>query len=291
MAKPMLVTVPFLLLLLDYWPLARLTFQGDAEPTGRISNIPALLVEKVPLFALVAASSLVTFVAQQRGGATSLTYAVPLSSRIANALVSYVAYIGKMLWPTHLAVLYPVPADPARRPVGSCRPGPGGDQCPRGLGRPAKALFARRMVLVSRNARAGHRAGAGGGTVHGGPVHIRASHRAVHDDGLGFGRSGGRPKIPADRSRGSRRDGPCRMRGGHMVPGPTLAERGHALPACVEGDEGQCPGAQQSRPRSFGAGGPGGGDQALPGSDPDRSRVCEGTRKPRGCPDGTGGPA
>ncbi len=107
MAKPMLVTVPFVLLLLDYWPLARLTLQGDAEPTGRISNVPALLAEKVPLFILVAASSLVTFVAQHRGGATSMTYAVPLSSRIANALVTYVAYMGKMLWPADLAVLYP----------------------------------------------------------------------------------------------------------------------------------------------------------------------------------------
>jgi len=118
MAKPMLVTVPFVLLLLDYWPLGRLPFQENMEPTGpgaippemktgRTSSVPALLAEKVPLFALAAASSLVTFVAQQRGGATSLTYTVPLSSRIANALVTYVAYMGKMFWPTHLAVLYP----------------------------------------------------------------------------------------------------------------------------------------------------------------------------------------
>jgi len=100
-AKPMLVTVPFVLLLLDYWPLERL---GEGS---RGSSASRLIVEKVPLFVLVAASSVVTFVAQQRGGAVSSIHAVPLGSRIENALASYVAYIGKMLWPARLAVFYP----------------------------------------------------------------------------------------------------------------------------------------------------------------------------------------
>jgi len=100
-AKPMLVTVPFVLLLLDYWPLER-SGEGNRGPSAS-----RLIVEKVPLFVLVAASSLATFVAQQRGGAVSSIHAIPLGSRIENALASYVAYIGKMLWPARLAVFYP----------------------------------------------------------------------------------------------------------------------------------------------------------------------------------------
>ena len=98
MAKPMLVTLPFVLLLLDFWPLGRF------QPGGTRSR---LVVEKLPLLALAAASSVATFVAQRQEGAMSLTYVVPFMDRIANALVTYVAYMGKMLWPGHLAVFYP----------------------------------------------------------------------------------------------------------------------------------------------------------------------------------------
>lgn len=94
MSKPMLVTFPFALLLLDYWPFER--------PLGR-----RLILEKIPLFVLVAASSVVTFAAQSRGGAVSALAALPLTSRLANAIVAYVGYIEKILWPTRLAVLYP----------------------------------------------------------------------------------------------------------------------------------------------------------------------------------------
>lgn len=98
MAKPMLVTFPFALLLLDYWPLRR-------PISGR------LVAEKIPLFALVAASSVITFLAQSRGGAVSALAALPLTSRVANAVVAYVGYIQKMLWPARLAVLYPYSRD------------------------------------------------------------------------------------------------------------------------------------------------------------------------------------
>jgi Tfp pilus assembly protein PilF len=115
MAKPMLVTLPFVLLLLDFWPLGRLA--GGAGTAGRpesaalIDPRSALKVvwEKVPLLGLTLASSIVTFVAQQRGGAVIGFEVLPLGQRVANALVSYVAYIGKMLWPTRLAVIYPYP--------------------------------------------------------------------------------------------------------------------------------------------------------------------------------------
>ena len=102
MAKPMLVTVPFVLLLLDYWPLGRIRLD---ETLG--VKATRLVLEKVPLFVLVVASSVVTFVAQQRAGATHLTDVVPFGMRVANALVSYVAYLCKTVWPSGLAVFYP----------------------------------------------------------------------------------------------------------------------------------------------------------------------------------------
>lgn len=94
MAKPMVVTFPFALLLLDYWPLAR--------PFDR-----RLLLEKLPLFGLVAASSAVTFLAQSRGGAVSALAALPLPVRLANAATAYLGYIEKTLWPEGLTVFYP----------------------------------------------------------------------------------------------------------------------------------------------------------------------------------------
>ncbi len=100
MAKPMLVTVPCLLLLLDIWPLGR---------WGRVSTA-RLLAEKLPLFALTAASSIVTLIAQQRLGAMRPMEWLPFGTRVANAVVSCVAYLGKYVWPERLAVFYPHPA-------------------------------------------------------------------------------------------------------------------------------------------------------------------------------------
>jgi len=97
MAKPMLVTLPFVLLLLDYWPLDR--FQK--------SKTRRLILEKLPLFVLTAASSAVTYLVQKTTGATEMVANLPLSYRINNALVSYVSYIAKMFYPSRLTVLYP----------------------------------------------------------------------------------------------------------------------------------------------------------------------------------------
>jgi len=97
LAKPMLVTVPFVLLLLDDWPLERFGKAG----------LKRLVGEKVPLFLMAAASSVVTFVAQHRGGAMGMTYGVPFGTRVENALVSYVSYLWKMVWPVGLGVFYP----------------------------------------------------------------------------------------------------------------------------------------------------------------------------------------
>ncbi len=107
MSKPMLVTLPCLLLLLDYWPLQRLGFliQGSTFKVQR-SKRWQLLKEKLPFFALSAASCVITFLVQQKGGAVLSTIHLPIGPRVANALMSYVRYLGKTVCPDHLAALY-----------------------------------------------------------------------------------------------------------------------------------------------------------------------------------------
>jgi len=120
MAKPMLVTLPFVLLLLDYWPLGRIWLgqSGIEHPVANQANIAAkkprtqvfrLLLGKTPLFALAAVSSVVTFVVQKSGGAVKALEAYPFNIRITNAMVSYFRYISKAIWPQKLAILYPHP--------------------------------------------------------------------------------------------------------------------------------------------------------------------------------------
>ncbi|MGO8927352.1 MAG: tetratricopeptide repeat protein [Limisphaerales bacterium] len=99
MSKPMLVTWPFVMLLLDFWPLERF----------KTSDAGRLVTEKVPFFALAAAASVVTFVVQQRGGSVLVAEAMPLGVRCGNALISYCRYLEKLFWPTDLAVFYPHP--------------------------------------------------------------------------------------------------------------------------------------------------------------------------------------
>ncbi len=105
MAKPMLVTLPFLLLLLDIWPLERVRL---AREDGWSVWKP-LLIEKVPLLLLAVGASVVTYWAQQTGGATPPLAAIPVGLRLENAAVSYVAYLRQMLWPVGLTVFYPYP--------------------------------------------------------------------------------------------------------------------------------------------------------------------------------------
>jgi tetratricopeptide (TPR) repeat protein len=101
MAKPMLVTLPFVLLLLDWWPLERFAL----DDCGNVRK-PALhlIVEKIPLFALTVISCVVTYLAQRGYGAV---WEVPLILRIPNVFVSHLRYIQKMIWPSRLAVFYP----------------------------------------------------------------------------------------------------------------------------------------------------------------------------------------
>lgn len=98
MSKPMLVTLPLLLLILDYWPFRRF---------GK-TNWRLLLWEKVPLALMSAAACVVTIIAQKRGGAVRSVAALPFELRIQNALASYFKYLYKMIWPAKLAVFYPL---------------------------------------------------------------------------------------------------------------------------------------------------------------------------------------
>jgi tetratricopeptide (TPR) repeat protein len=122
LTKPMVVTLPFALLLLDYWPLGRLQWprrieqEDSPEPQAGKEDVQGtsiwrLLLEKIPLFLLTIGLSAVTYIAQQKGGVMSDLGNVPLKYRAANALVSYITYIRKMVWPARLAVFYPHPFD------------------------------------------------------------------------------------------------------------------------------------------------------------------------------------
>ena len=96
MAKPMLVTLPFTLMLLDYWPLQR-------------TSGPPILKEKIPLVAMAAVSSVITVVVQNGGGALKTLERFSVAQRVANATLAYAAYLGKTIWPMSLAVFYPYP--------------------------------------------------------------------------------------------------------------------------------------------------------------------------------------
>ena len=127
MAKPQIITFPFVLLLWDYWPLERLAFRlspfafrqkSDADHSGeertanggwRNREWRFLVIEKIPLFAIAAASAALTMLAQSSGNAVLSLGAVPLSIRLSNAIVSYIRYLGKTFWPVHLAPMYPHP--------------------------------------------------------------------------------------------------------------------------------------------------------------------------------------
>ncbi len=107
MSKPMLVTLPFTLLLLDYWPLGRVAAGGGFRDAG-----PKLMLEKLPLFALSAAASVITFLVTRNEGAMSGLAAIPPLSRIAHATVAYGVYLSKTLWPANLAPFYPYQTSP-----------------------------------------------------------------------------------------------------------------------------------------------------------------------------------
>ncbi len=114
MSKPQVITLPFVLLLWDYWPQRRMAIR---DPKATLANEPSaifpqrsfawLVKEKIPLFALSAASAVVTMRAQRLGG--GINPDIPLITRLANAIISYARYLGQLFWPTRLAPIYPYP--------------------------------------------------------------------------------------------------------------------------------------------------------------------------------------
>jgi tetratricopeptide (TPR) repeat protein len=132
LAKPMLVTLPLVFLLLDYWPLDRIRI-GPADGSGHPATatrervdpkrfrcpprpVRDVLIEKVPLVVLALVSGVMTVIVQGRAGNMQFTESVSIQLRIANALVSYVRYIGKLIWPSNLSILYPHPNLPGGVP-------------------------------------------------------------------------------------------------------------------------------------------------------------------------------
>jgi Flp pilus assembly protein TadD len=117
MSKPMLVTLPFVLLLMDYWPLRRIDLGqatvGNKTKTGQragsILTAGDLIKEKLPLMAMAAASSVITLMAQRNWGTVQPADVLPLGSRLENTVVSFVRYILKAIWPVNLVILYPHP--------------------------------------------------------------------------------------------------------------------------------------------------------------------------------------
>jgi len=112
MSKPMVVTLPFVLLLLDYWPLDRLqmNLQNKTSPVilRKSNKISFLILEKIPLFILSVVSIFVTLYAARHAKTTTGFESLPLRDRIFNAVVSYALYIKKLFWPTHLVICYPI---------------------------------------------------------------------------------------------------------------------------------------------------------------------------------------
>jgi protein O-mannosyl-transferase len=117
MAKPQVITLPFVLLLWDYWPLQRAGARANQDAGIERQSIPGqsipgrpwtwLLLEKLPLLAMCVASSVLTLRAQTAAGAVTSFSRYPLSIRLENAIIAYTRYLGKALWPSHLSVMYP----------------------------------------------------------------------------------------------------------------------------------------------------------------------------------------
>jgi tetratricopeptide (TPR) repeat protein len=115
MAKPQVITFPFVLLLWDYWPLQRMFADRTEAPSENPAAIPAksfswLILEKLPLFAICMASAAITLRAERTGGTLSGIYFHPFSLRLQNAILSYVRYVASAFWPSSLALYYPYPS-------------------------------------------------------------------------------------------------------------------------------------------------------------------------------------
>ena len=194
MAKPMLVTVPFLLLLLDYWPLDRFRSAAGTDPRAEsrswLGRLPArwrLVVEKIPLMALAAMNCGIVVSTHMSVRPADSVEPLSMATRLANALVSYAAYLGQSFYPVDMAPFYPYlrrrPADRLGcRITGSA----GGDHRGRRLLLASAALCVGRLAVVFGNAGAGHRIGADRRSCPGRPLYLFESDWVVDRAGLGL---------------------------------------------------------------------------------------------------------
>jgi len=172
MSKSMIVTLPFVMLLMDFWPLQRF----------KDSQWKRLLIEKIPFFLLIVADSVVTFIAQQRGNAVTPLARFPLDMRLENVFVSYARYLGRQPGDTVFAslLLASVCCHSFGYPV----------RCTLRLGCHAEKkipVHFHRMVLVHRHAGSGDWPGAGWRAIHGRPLYLSSDYRSSHDCGLEHG--------------------------------------------------------------------------------------------------------
>jgi hypothetical protein len=231
MAKATLVALPLVLLLLDFWPLQRLFPVGlsrgaeDRQRRGVPEQRPwrralLLLIEKLPLLALSAAASLVTYLAQRNVGAMTGATQLSLGPRVENALVSYLLYMRKLLWPENLTALYPYPSL-----LGS-------EMWHFGQVAVSALLLAAMTVMAIQ-------------TGHGGSSHVCSDDRFASDHRLGRCRSARR--IPVSKRGFGDGNGACRSRvhGLYLVAGRALAEQLDAFRTGGRRDRRQLGGAQQ----------------------------------------------
>ena len=194
MAKPMLVTMPFVLLLLDFWPLRSKKF--ILNPSNIIENVRTqpvirdheaiqfLFLEKIPLIIMAFAACGETFYAQSAGGAVSSLDRLGLTMRIQNAIISYADYLLKMVWPLNLSVFYPYPKHfnliiVYMLHISYC------SEYYSSRNSKKVALPDHWLVLVCCNTDTCHWSRAGGITVHGGPVYLHSFDRHIHHGCVG----------------------------------------------------------------------------------------------------------
>ena len=180
MSKPMLVTWPFVLLLLDYWPLNRIR-----NSEFGIRNFQRLCVEKIPFFALAGMSSVVTYAVQRQAGAMTAGENLPLAARGGNALISYCRYLGKLCWPTDLAVFYPYRGN---WPLAEVLLAGGlimGLSVLLVYAETALSVYVDGVAVVCRDSGAGNWFGSGRRTSDGGSVQLSSVSRIFHSGNLG----------------------------------------------------------------------------------------------------------
>ncbi len=233
-AKQTFVTLPFLCLLLDFWPLGRLSTAGAGAlevgaDSHRVRTIARLLVEKIPFFVISAIFCRVAISAQSFGHSVRTLAEMPLQVRLLNALAAYGRYVDRTILPLRLSLCYPHPGRALTlSQVGAPGPGRDRDYGPGGGQRPAAAVPVRRLVLVSGNARADDRPGAGRPAADGRPLCLFARPRAVSGARVAAADDRGSSLGPPPGVAGAGDGGGCRLCRRRLRRGRLLAGWDHA---------------------------------------------------------------